>query len=51
VDVVLIEVEVLGEVDLLARDRLALDGRVVAGIEGVHEDIDVLGIEFALLSR
>jgi len=49
VNVVLIGVKVLGEVDLLPGDRLALGGHVVAGVEGAHEDIDVLGIEFALL--
>ena len=41
VDVVVVGVDVPGEVDLLAGYRLAL--------EGVHEDVDIPGIEFALL--
>ena len=48
VNIVSVGVEVLGEVKFLSRYRLALDGKVVAGVERIDKYIDVLGIELAL---
>ena len=47
-DIILIGVEVLGEVEFLVNDGLTFDREVIGGIEGVHKYVYILAGEFML---
>jgi len=48
VNAVFIVMEMLGEVDLFALDGFTFNGKIISGIKGIYENIDILGVEFCL---